>query len=261
MDASDHTRTVRQSFSRQTRLFTDRDAVFAAREPAVPWLEPLHPDMIILDVACGAGHVAELVAPRVRQVVGLDVTTELLRIAATRLRDAGVANVLFQEGDAARLPFLDASFDVVYCQAALHHFPDPRPYVAEMARVCRPGGRVVISDMVAPSPRLRGPFDDLHRRIDPSHAATLLDTEITTLLRATVGPLAADPARRRATLPIDRLLTPVADREAVFAALRAELAGGPTTGFAPTEQDGQLLISVTTVAVTATPAGPSPTHR
>lgn len=251
MDASDHAQTVRQSFSQQTRLFSDTDAVFAARQPTVPWLEPLTPDMIVLDVACGAGHVAELAAPRVRQVVGLDVTPELLRIAARRLRDAGVANVLLQEGNAARLPFLSASFDLVYCQAALHHFPDPRPYVAEMARVCRPGGRVVVSDMVAPSPRLRGPFDALHRRIDPSHAATLLDSEITTLLRAEVGPLVADGTRRRSTLPLDRILTPVADREGVLAELHAELADGPSTGFAPTLVDGQIHISVTTISAQA----------
>lgn len=251
MDEGDHTQAVRQSFRRQTKLFTGSDAVFAARQATVPWLEPLTQDMIALDVACGAGHVAEVVAPHVRQVVGLDVTPELLRIAAARLRTAGVGNVLLQQGDATRLPFLDASFDLVYCQAAVHHFPHPSPYVTEMARVCRPGGRVVISDMVAPSPRLRAAFDALHRRIDPSHAATLLDTELTVLLGTLVGPLAGEPTRRRSTLPLDRILTEVADRDAVLAELHAELAGGPTTGFTPTLVDGEIHISITTFAAQA----------
>ncbi len=54
----------------------------------------------------------------------------------------------FQEGDATALPFVDASFDLVFCRTAVHHFPDPAVVVAEMARVCRPGGRVAIADLI-----------------------------------------------------------------------------------------------------------------
>src|SRR5205814_8861444 len=117
---------------------------------AVARLEPLDSDMIVRDVACGAAHAAAQVAPHVRQVVGLDLTRAILDLGDDRLRDAGITNVLLQEGSAAELPFLDASFDLVACRAALHHVPDPRVVVAEMARVCRPGGRVVAVDMVAP---------------------------------------------------------------------------------------------------------------
>ena len=71
----DHDEVVRQSFEKQVGLFDGDDALFARRaDPAVSWLGPLSPDMIVLDVACGAGHVAETVAPYVRQVVGVDVT-------------------------------------------------------------------------------------------------------------------------------------------------------------------------------------------
>src|SRR2546429_263848 len=179
MSSSEHDAVVRRSFEKQTALFAGDDPLFARRSSsALAWLEPLDPEMIVLDVACGAAHAAEQVAPHVRQVVGLDLTRALLELGADRLRDAGITNVLLQEGSAAELPFLDASFDLVACRAALHHVPDPGVVVGEMARVCRPGGRVVAVDMVAPSAEVREAFDALHRRIDPSHAGVLLEGEL-----------------------------------------------------------------------------------
>src|SRR6476661_5716682 len=141
MDAtSEQDDAVRESFRQQTDLFDGDDSVFAiaATRPApTAWIDPLTPDMVVLDVACGAAHAAELAAPHVRQVVGIDLTPELLAIGAARLRDAGITNVLLQEGNAAALPFVDASFDLVMCRTALHHMADPEHALAEMARVCR----------------------------------------------------------------------------------------------------------------------------
>jgi SAM-dependent methyltransferase len=252
----DHDATVRRSFGQQTRLFSGEGAVFAAPQaaPPPPWLGPLHPDMIVLDLACGAGHLAEQVAPHVRQVVGIDLTGPLLRLAAERLATAGITNVLLQEGNASALPFLDGSFDLVLSRSALHHFPRPGDPVAEMVRVCRPGGVVAISDMVAPDPGLRGPFDELHRKMDPSHAAALLYPELAELLRSELGELDHDELAAPGRLPLERILTDVADRDAVYADLRAELAGGPPTGFGPSLADGQILVSFTTAAVRATKA-------
>ena len=253
MSASGHDAIVRSSFEKQTALFAGEDALFARRSSsALAWLEPLDPEMIVLDVACGAAHAAEKVAPHVRQVVGLDLTRALLELGADRLRDAGITNVLLQEGSAAELPFLDASFDLVACRAALHHVPDPGVVVAEMARVCRPGGRVVAADMVAPSAEVREAFDALHRRIDPSHAGVLLEGELAELLHSKVGPLTYGETSDPFTLPVDHILTDAADRDAVTSALQAELAGGPATGFEPVLDDGQTLVSFTNTVVHAT---------
>ena len=253
MSASGHDAIVRSSFEKQTVLFAGEDALFARRSSsALAWLEPLDPEMIVLDVACGAAHAAEQVAPHVRQVVGLDLTRALLELGADRLRDAGITNVLLQEGSAAELPFLDASFDLVACRAALHHVPDPGVVVAEMARVCRPGGRVVAADMVAPSAEVREAFDALHRRIDPSHAGVLLEGELAELLHSKVGPLTYGETSDPFTLPVDHILTDAADRDAVTSALQAELAGGPATGFDPVLDDGQTLVSFTNTVVHAT---------
>jgi SAM-dependent methyltransferase len=252
MDAHEHDAVVRRSFERQAHRFTGEHSPFAHRPPSpLAWLEPLDADMILLDVACGAAHAAEQAAPRVRQVVGLDLTHALLELAAARLREAGVTNVLLQEGNAAALPFLDASFDLVMCRGSLHHFAVPETAVAEMARVCKPGGRVVVADMVAPDADVREPFDALHRSLDPSHAGVLLEAEVAELLRSTVGPLTYGETSDPFTIPLEHILTDAADRDAVTSALRAELAGGPATGFEPVVEDGKTLVSFTNTVVHA----------
>jgi SAM-dependent methyltransferase len=252
MGAAEHDAVVRRSFEGQVGLFRGEDSPFARRPAsALAWLEPLEPEMIALDVACGAGHVAEQVAPHVRQVVGLDLTPALLDLGAARVRDAGITNVLLQLGNAADLPFVDASFDLVFCRTALHHFASPGPPVAEMARVCRPGGRVVVADMVAPSAALREPFDALHRLMDPSHAGVLLEAELAELLRSTVGPICYAETPDPLSIGIGHVLTDVADRPAVMAALDAELAGGPPTGFEPVAADGDVKVSFNITVVQA----------
>jgi SAM-dependent methyltransferase len=253
MSAHEHDAVVRRSFEQQVGIFAGGDSPFA-RRPHSPlaWLEPLEPDMIVLDVACGAAHVAEQAAPHVRQVVGLDLTPSLLELGAERLREAGITNVLLQEGNAAELPFLDASFDLVVCRGALHHFPRPERPIAEMARVCRPDARVVAGDMVVTSAEARGRFDELHRSLDPSHARTLLEAELAELLRSNVGPIAYGETSDPFAIPVDHILTDAADRDAVMSALRAELAGGDATGFDPVLDGDQILVSFTSTVVHAT---------
>jgi len=253
MDSSEHDAVVRRSFERQVGLFAGDDSPFA-RRPASPlaWLEPLDGDMIVLDVACGAAHAAEQAAPHVRQVVGVDLTPSLLDLGRDRLHAAGIDNVLLQEGNAADLAFVDASFDLVICRGALHHFPHPDQAIAEMARVCRPGGRVVVSDMVAPSPDERAAFDEVHRQLDPSHAGVLLEGEIADLLRSTVGPLSYGETTEPVTLPVHHIMTDVADRQAVMSALHTELDGGPPTGFDPVVDGDDVHVSFTSTVVHAT---------
>jgi SAM-dependent methyltransferase len=251
---TEHDAVVRRSFERQVGLFHGEHSPFAHRPPSpLAWLEPLDRDMVVLDVACGAAHAAEQVAPHVRQVVGLDLTPALLSVGADRLRKAGISNVLLQEGNANDLPFVGASFDLVMCRGSLHHFPRPELPAAEMARVCRPGGRVVVSDMVAPTADVRATFDDLHRMLDPSHAGVLLEAELAELLRSTIGPLTYGETLDAITLPVEHILTDVADRDAIISAMQAELAGGPATGFDPvTDDDGQILVSFTSTVIHAT---------
>ena len=122
------------------------------------------------------------------------------------------------------MPFIDESFDVVFCRSSLHHFADPELAVAEMARVCRTSGRVVLVDLLAPDDERRDRFDHVHRLLDPSHVRTYTEPELAGML-----PGGAAGVSYRSTmsgrLPIDVIITEQSDRDAVLAALRAELSG------------------------------------
>ena len=176
----------------------------------------------------------------------------LLRLGAERLRAAGIDNVVLQEGNAEALPFVDESFDIVFCRSSLHHFADPKRAVAEMVRVCRIGGRVVLVDLVAPDDG-RELFDPyVHRLLDPSHVRSYTEIELAGLLPAgTESRRGSNTTSGR--IPIDVIVTEQSDRDSVFALLRAELSGeGACTGFDPAEVDGQLLVSFTITTFDAT---------
>lgn len=249
MDPRDHDAVVRHSFERQAPLFSGPDSPFANRSGALSWIEPLDEDMILLDVACGAAHAAEPVAGRVRQVVGIDLTPALLHLGAQRLHDQGIANVLLQEANAESLPFADESFDVVYCRSSLHHFADPHRAVAEMVRVCRRGGRIVLVDLVAPSGDVRARFDQVHQLIDPSHVRSFLEGELAELLPGGLDELVyANTMTIR--LPIDVAFSDQSKQAEVLEILRAEVRGeGTPTGFDPSEEDDKVVVSFLTCVV------------
>jgi SAM-dependent methyltransferase len=247
---TDHDDIVRSSFTRQVGLFSGPDSPFV-RRPAgtLEQLEPLSSDMVVLDVACGAAHVSEVVAPAVRQVVGIDLTVDLLTLGAARLREAGIDNVLLQEGNAQALSFVDDSFDLVFCLNSLHHVGDPARAVTEMVRVCRTDGRIVLSDLIAPSATDRAAFDALHQRIDPSHHRAFLEAELVDLLPDDSTLTYAATASSR--FPVEIAFTGQSDSVGVLETLRAEIAGGPVTGFEPAEEDGTLVVSFWTSTVHA----------
>ena len=241
---------IRSSFSRQVGLFTGDDSPFASRGANVAWVEPLDDDMVVLEVACGAAHVAQDLAPHVRALVGIDLTSELLAMGRDRLRDAGITNVVLQLGDAGALPFVDDSFDLVCCRASLHHFADPGRAVDEMVRVCRAGGRIAVSDLVVPVAELHDAFDDTHRLLDPSHRRSYTDAELVAAFPPSVD--VATTSTRATRMPLQSVLTDVADRAGLDARLQAELDGGAPTGLAPARDDGALTVEFATCVLQAT---------
>ena len=254
-NVDEHNEVIRREFTRQLPIFAQRDSYFArANDATLAWLQPLSPDLVVLDVACGAANASEVAAPHVRQVVGVDLTPALLRAGAERLREQGIVNVLLQEGDAAALPFVDESFDLVFCRFAVHHFAEPSRQMAEMARVCRVGGRIVINDLVAPDAELRQRFDDLHRQLDPSHVRAVPADELVELTETLVGPVGrADLSTASTPLALETMINPSSDRIAVLDALRRELDGGPATGFQPSiGADGGVQAVFSSIVVHAT---------
>jgi SAM-dependent methyltransferase len=130
-----------------------------------------------LDAGCGAGALAFALAPFVREVVGLDLSPELLEHA--RERAADVPNASFVEGDLTALPFAGAAFDLVGTLRTLHHVPRPELVVAELVRVTRPGGRLLVVDQLAPGDPLAAlELNRFERARDPSHTRALADVDM-----------------------------------------------------------------------------------
>jgi ubiquinone/menaquinone biosynthesis C-methylase UbiE len=127
-------------------------------------------DWLVLDVATGAGHTALAFAPRVARVVATDLTPQMLAAAQKLAAERGVTNIEFKPADAQALPFDDHTFDLVANRIALHHFPDAHKAIAEMARVCKTGGIVALTDnLVLPDKVSAGYINHFEKTRDPSH--------------------------------------------------------------------------------------------
>jgi len=105
----------------------------------------LVPGTRMLDVGCGAGQIAIPAARMGVQVTGVDIATNLVEQARARAKAEGV-QAQFDEGDAEMLPYQDASFDVVVSLIGAMFAPRPDLVAAEMLRVCRSGGRVIMAN-------------------------------------------------------------------------------------------------------------------
>jgi ubiquinone/menaquinone biosynthesis C-methylase UbiE len=129
-----------------------------------------HMPQTVLDAGCGAGHTAMIVAPLVRDVVAYDLTPGMLVQVEALALERGLANVHTRQGDVEAMPFDDASFDMVVTRYSAHHWPNPLVALQECARVLRPGGRLIVSDIVAPEDAARDTFlQTIELLRDPSH--------------------------------------------------------------------------------------------
>jgi ubiquinone/menaquinone biosynthesis C-methylase UbiE len=126
-------------------------------------------DEVLLDLACGPAHTGLFFAPYVRQVIGLDVSREMLHAARLGARGKDLTNLHWACGDVHRLPFRDRAFDLVTCRAAAHHFADVEGALREAARVLKRGGRLGIVDGMVPEDDTLDRFlNDLDRLHDPT---------------------------------------------------------------------------------------------
>ncbi|HVH50730.1 MAG TPA: methyltransferase domain-containing protein [Gaiellaceae bacterium] len=175
MSSSDRfARTAGQMAARQD----ERAAALAERVRT--FVQP-RGDERALDVGTGAGALALALAPHVSEVVGVDRVPEVLALA----RERAPANVEFIEADATKLPFDDDSFDLAGTVRTLHHIARPELVVAELARVTRPGGRVLVVDQLAPVDPLEAlVLDRFERARDASHTRLLPEIDLRHLFEA-----------------------------------------------------------------------------
>lgn len=130
----------------------------------------LSAEMRVLDAGSGAGHATIAVAPHVREAIAYDLTATMLEQVKLLAEERSQANVKTQQGDVHQLPFPDASFDRVVSRYSAHHWDDPQTALNDIARVLRPAGRFVLSDVVASeTPRSDSTLQTLEMLRDPSH--------------------------------------------------------------------------------------------
>jgi ubiquinone/menaquinone biosynthesis C-methylase UbiE/DNA-binding transcriptional ArsR family regulator len=130
-----------------------------------------------VDVGTGTGRILELMAPRVERAVGIDLSREMLSVARANIEKAGLRNVTVRHGDMYQLPWPSGSFDAATIHQVLHFAEDPAAAIAEVARVLRPGGTLIIIDFA--------PHDLEYLRTEHAHHRLgFRDSEVQQWLRA-----------------------------------------------------------------------------
>lgn len=157
--ASEADPAVRQDESRLQEVLRHRKENFETHGdlrqlvPGRSWaawaraLGHLLPALDVADIGCGEGYLTIETARWARSVVGIDRSDEVLDRAKALAARRHVGNVQWKKGDLAHLPLHDASIDVTLLSQALHHAAQPEEALAEVVRVLRPGGRLLVLDL------------------------------------------------------------------------------------------------------------------
>jgi SAM-dependent methyltransferase len=134
---------VRAGYARWSSTYDSApNPLIRTEEPAVRAMIDRLPAGLALDAACGTGRHTAYLRDRGHRVIGIDTSPEMLDRARARMPDADL-----RIGDLEALPLDDASVDLAVCGLALTHAPDLGRRIAELSRVVRPGGRIVLSDL------------------------------------------------------------------------------------------------------------------
>lgn len=154
----------------------DLTAMIKVAKPQAHWT--------VLDAGCGAGHTGLAFASHVAQVTACDLTPSMLEQVQRLAAEKGLTNVITREADVENLPFEDASFDLVVSRYSAHHWPHPETAMREFARVLKPGGAFILSDIVASEDYAADTFlQTLELVRDPSHVRDYRVSEWLTFLQ------------------------------------------------------------------------------
>ena len=146
---AERARVASESFRRQGADWDEMRALDLPAQAVEAALLSLVPENAgrLLDIGTGTGRVLELLATRVSQGIGVDASKAMLALARSRLARAGLPHCAVRLADMYRPPLAEASFDIAVLQMVLHYAEDPPGVLAEVSRVLRPGGRLIVIDL------------------------------------------------------------------------------------------------------------------
>ncbi|MGE4544296.1 MAG: class I SAM-dependent methyltransferase [Pedobacter sp.] len=179
--SNDHRAGIIDQFSRQAIPFTRVPGHLDAIGLLMEMAQVTGTDSV-LDVACGPGLVACEFAKQADHVTGIDITPAMIEQARNLQREKSLANLTWTVGDALPLPWPDNSFSLVITRYSFHHFLQPAAVIAEMVRVCMPGGRVLVADVAVEADKSEA-YDRMERMRDPSHTHALTEEEFDALFQ------------------------------------------------------------------------------
>jgi len=108
----------------------------------------LMPPLIVADLGAGEGTVSQLLARRAKKVIAVDNSEKMVEFGTKLAREHGVANLEYRQGDLESLPISKSEVDVAFFSQSLHHAQHPAKAMAEAHRILKPGGRVIVLDLL-----------------------------------------------------------------------------------------------------------------
>ena len=125
-----------------------RNSYFDDRVTSLAIEKLLPRNLTLADIGCGTGSLTFELARFAARVIGIDLSQEMLRRARTGAAERSIENVEFRQGDVLKLPLDAHSVDAAFCVMVLHFFPNPERAIAGLCRIVRPGGSVILVDLV-----------------------------------------------------------------------------------------------------------------
>jgi ubiquinone/menaquinone biosynthesis C-methylase UbiE len=181
MSSDSHSQLIIEQFTKQSVPFSKVAGHLGSIDHLIQ-LSGVNPQSEVIDVACGPGLVACAFAKVAKTVVGLDMTPKMIETAQLQQQKMNLNNMQWIVGDAFGIPFLDNHFDLVFARYSFHHLMDTSMALAEMIRVCKPGGVVLVADVAMPDEKSEN-YDRLELIRDPSHTHALTEHEFEELFQ------------------------------------------------------------------------------
>lgn len=179
IEVKTHNHLVNEQFGSQAKMYlTSSVHAFGQEFSEVENLVQQFDSPCVLDLGSGAGHISFYTAPFAQQVTAYDLSDDMLKIVADSAKQKNLDNITTVKGIAESLPFTDNHFDVVISRFSAHHWQDVPLALREMRRVCKPNGKVMMIDIMAPESPLCDTFlQTIEMLRDNSHVRDYSNSE------------------------------------------------------------------------------------